>query len=305
MIYICVQPDINYFHWQVEVMLQNFTDVGLDIGQCHIVFMHCGSISQEVQILQNKFPKAKFFYYLDDREDKSYIPSLKPYGMYKHFDSNTIKGQIFYHDCDIIFHRQIDYSLFKDQKIWFMSNTIGYIGYDYCLSKGEEQLKGMAKIVGISTETIQDNQNSSGGAQYIMFEPSNEYWYKVYKDSNSLYKFLNSQTQTIQDGIYPIQKWCAEMWATLWNIWYFNHKTQVHRELDFCFATNPIDDFGKMKILHNAGVVESEKHRMFFKGEFINKNPLLLTDLELSYVDPNYCSWQYKEAVRRVAEINK
>lgn len=306
MLYISVQPDIPYFHWQVEVMLQNFKDKQVDLSQCRVIFLYNSiSWSQEVRELEAKFNEVKFFFYQDDRDDKSYIPSIKPYGMYKYCLENPINDQVFYHDCDIVFHTKINESLFKDKKIWYMSDTISYIGYEYCSSKGLDQLEKMTSIVNIPIDIVKANQQSSGGAQYIMFQPSSHYWHKVYRDSNSLYKFLNSQPQVVKEGEYPIQKWCAEMWATLWNIWYFNCETQVHSELDFCFATNPIKDLESKKILHNAGVTAEEKHRLFFKGAFINNNPTNLTELELNYVDPNSCSWYYKEAVRRVAELNK
>lgn len=42
------------------------------------------------------------------------------------------------------------------------------------------------------------------------------------------------------------------MWAQLWNMMYFNIGPKVHEELDFCFATDPIEKV-KVKILHNAG----------------------------------------------------
>ena len=81
MLYISVQPDIPYFHWQVEVMLQNFKDKQVDLSQCRVIFLYNSiSWSQEVRELEAKFNEVKFFFYQDDRDDKSYIPSIKPYG---------------------------------------------------------------------------------------------------------------------------------------------------------------------------------------------------------------------------------
>lgn len=304
MLYISVQPDIPYFHWQVKVMLVNFQQNNIDLDRCHVIFLHNNSTpSQEVIQLMNQFPQARFFFYLDDRKDRFYIPSIKPYGMYKHFSKFNIVEQFLYHDCDIIFREKINENLF-DKSICYMSDTISYIGYEYCLSKGEQQLQDMANIVKIPLQTIKDNQNSSGGAQYVMSNITSDYWLKVYQDSNSLYQFLDikSKTQQPQQGDYLIQKWCAEMWATLWNLWFFDHKTLVVDELNFCFATTPIAEYFNTKILHNAGVNESDKHKMFFKGEFINKSPFTI---DLSYVDHSYCSYQYKVAVEQVAAAIK
>ena len=49
-----------------------------------------------------------------------------------------------------------------------MSDTISYIGYDYIKSKGDDILKTMLDIVGIDEDVVKNNQNNSGGAQYIL-----------------------------------------------------------------------------------------------------------------------------------------
>lgn len=302
MIYISVQPDIPYFHWQIEVMLTNFKEVGIDLSKCHVIFLHKEKESEQVRGLKNKYD-AQFFSYLDDREDKCYIPSIKPYGMYKHFSSIEIDQCFFYHDSDIIFKKKVE--LIPEENQCVMSDTISYIGYDYCVSKGEEQLSEMAEIVGVDIETIKSHQSSSGGAQYIYYSTPKEYWLKVYNDSNKLYQHLDerSKTDIPKQGDYLIQKWCAEMWATLWNMWLFRIDTKVSKELNFVFATAPISEYEKCNILHNAGVTDKNKHNMFFKGAFIHNSPF---EQDLSYVDPSYCSFFYTQAVKQVArEKNK
>lgn len=302
--YICVQPDIPYFHWQIAVMLTNFLNVGIKLSQCNIILLHQGNISQESLALQNQFPEAEFFWHLDEREDKSYIPSIKPYGMYKHIQTypNAFNGPIFYHDSDIIFRKKIDEQLFVNDNVWYLSNTVSYIGWEYIVSKGEGQADAICSNFGIDKQILIDNQDNSGGAQYIIKNTTEQFWLKVYQDSNRLYKYLcDKETEC---GIinpkdpYPIQKWCAEMWATLWNAWLFNHKTQIHAELDFCFATSPYKEFEQVKILHNAGVTNAEKHNMFFKGDFIHNSPF---NADLSYVSNQFSSFAYKQAVENVA----
>lgn len=303
MIYACVQPDIPYFHWQIKVMLTNFQKVGINLADCHIVLLHSNTKSQQSEELQLQFPQAKFFSYLDEREDKTYIPSIKPYGMYKHVLANPdLKSQaIFYHDSDIIFREKIDMSAFENDEYWYLSDTVSYIGWKYIVSKGEQQAHDICDFFGIDSQVLIDNQNNSGGAQYIMKNTTPSYWLKVYQDSNRLYHFLNTREQRC--GIinpkdpYPIQKWCAEMWATLWNAWLFDYKTYVDRELDFCFATSPYEEYEKCKIMHNAGVTEKEQDRMFFKGAFIHTSPF---DKDLGYVSPQYSSFAYKQAVEDV-----
>jgi len=300
MLYISVQPDIHYFHWQIKVMLINFKEVGINMKNVHVIFLYLEeSKSKQGDQLISEFPDVKFFFYKDERIDRSYIPSIKPYGMYRHLKENKIKKTIFYHDSDIIFREKIREDFFDEKNICYMSNTISYIGYDYCVSKGLEQLQGMADVVKVPLEVIKENQSSSGGAQYIISNSNYFYWHKVYEDSIKLYKYLDSRSKidVPKEGDYLIQKWCAEMWATLWNLWIFDYETRVHKELDFCFATAPVGDYFQNKILHNAGVTVKDKDKMFFKGEFINKSPF---EVDLSYVSDQYCSYKYKEAVEKV-----
>lgn len=310
MIYVSVQPDIAYFHWQVELYLFNFLQVRIKPEDIYVVFLYNGSTPSEKGLeIQRNNPSVNFFFTQDDRPDKSYIPSIKPWGMRKLLESNLslIRKQIFYHDSDIIFREKINEEIFSrnEENVQYMSDTINYIGHDYVKSKGEEQLKKMAEAIGISVETIKENQLNSGGAQYILSNTTPTYWQKVYEDSNKLYWLMDREStkqKDLKENDFPIQKWCAEMWATLWNLWYFGAQTEVHKELDFCFATAPISDWENTKILHNAGVTESDKHKMFFKGDYINKSPY---NEDLSFVQPQYCSHKYAENIKHSLEFSK
>lgn len=301
MIYISVQPDIPYFHWQVEVMLTNFQQV--EIEKCHVIFLYDHTISTEVQMLKRRFPQYDFYFYLDEREMRArmYIPTIKPYGMYKHLKNISIEEAIFYHDCDIIFKEKIDEKKFEADDVWYLSDTISYIGYNYVISKGEDQALKMCNVIGISLSEVEQNQMSSGGAQYIVKNTIADFWWKVYADSYLLYEMLNESEKSWTKEEYPIQKWCAEMWATLWNIWLFKFETKVDKELDFVFATAPISEMENCKIMHNAGVTNTHTS-LFFKGGYINQSPF---NADLSHVDSQFCSHFYKNAIDRVIENRK
>jgi hypothetical protein len=87
------------------------------------------------------------------------------------------------------------------------------------------------------------------------------------------------------------------MWATLWNIWYFDYKTEVHKELNFSFATSPISEWYDRKIMHNAGVTDSGKSTLFYKGDFINTEPY---SFNFDYVDKTKCSFKYVENILKI-----
>lgn len=297
MIHICSQPDIQYFHWQVEVLLTNFEKIGIE--EAHVIFLYEDKISKESKLLSKEFKKYKFFWYKDQREDKSYSATAKPYGVYKHFKNDNVKGSdiLFYHDSDIIFTEKLDYNKFiNDEKI-YLSDTVSYIGYGYIKNKGVEQMLKICKHMDIDVSILEMNQNSSGGAQYILKNMNENMWLNIYNDSNKLYNYfleLEKEWSPRHIGDIFIQKWCAEMWATLWNLWKEGFETCIDKELDFVFCTSPIEEVHNKKIIHNAGVTTKESKTLFYKSNFILKSPF---NSDLSFVDKKKCSFLYKRAI--------
>ena len=147
----------------------------------------------------------------------------------------------------------------------------------------------MCKIVGVNPDFIR-SQNPVCGAQWVISQPSYEYWNKVYEDSNRLYRYLNSRTYS------KIQKWTAEMWAQLYNVYYFGKTTQVDKELDFSWATDPVNRYYETKIFHNAGVTEANSD-LFFKGKYVHISPF---KDDLSFVNKDRVSIKYVEALKEV-----
>ena len=148
----------------------------------------------------------------------------------------------------------------------------------------------MCRIIGIDPKLIRSN-NPVCGAQWVITKPTFEYWLKVYQDSTKLYKYLNSIPNC------DIQKWTAEMWAQLWNVYHFGMTTEVSNELDFSWATDNVERYYETKLYHNAGVLDSDKHHLFYKGDYSHKSPF---EIDLSYVDKTKASVKYVEAIREV-----
>src|SRR5699024_11730931 len=84
-----------------------------------------------------------------------------------------------------------------------------------------------------------------------------------------------------------LQKWTAEMWATLWNMPLFDVMPRAKKEMEFTWATDSIEKWNKNKIYHNAGVTQDMKD-MFFKGDYINKEDRKSTRLNSSHVSISY-----------------
>jgi len=274
-------------------MLFSFKKHNVNLKNVHVLLgVSDDDIPNEFDLLELEYPDVVFAYYSDDREIKSYHPSIKPYLVYRHYLENAWleNEKIFYHDCDIVLTKPIDFTETLSDYIFYMSDTVSYIGYDYIKSKGDVVLQKMLSIMEIEESVVKTHQNSSGGAQYIIKNVNNLYWKNVYEDSNKLYfqmvEFLKSVPPKKDE--YGLQIWCAEMWATLWNIWKIGRETKIHSSLDFAWATSQVSDWDRYSIYHNAGVVDAS-NGMFFKGGYTSTLPYNLTlDLNKDLASYNY-----------------
>lgn len=297
LIFISAQPDIKYFHWQVELYLHNFTKF-ISKDKCYVIFGYETEPSDYIKNLKEKYPNI--YWYKDDREDKSYIPSIRPHILKKFFKEYPKLGKfVFYHDSDILFRKLPDFNKLLKDDVSYLSDTISYIGYDYIVNSCTKYKKEhtelpendllikMAEIVDIPVETIRINQNNSGGAQYLLKNIDFDFWNNVEIDSNKLYKLMTDYEKKYGNHI---QKWTADMWAVLWNIWKKEQKTKVSPDLSFSWATGTLEEYNKHNIFHLAGVTKDMKDKKFWKGGFIEENPIdkLKEDPEFfNYVEEN------------------
>ena len=223
-------------------------------------------------------------------EERIYIPSLKPYLMYKYFSQVKDKDTYLYMDSDVII---LD-DLFTDMIIpdtnhWFGSDVSGYLNYDYITGcdSGDTILKDMANIVGVSTEWIKSINNNTIGGQYLISDVNPDYFFKVYKDSTYLWSY-------IKDKDTNYQKWCQEMIATLWNMNNFGVIPTEADSMEFTWSTDPYSELQTHNILHNAGVIDDNGPE-FFKGKFVDHIP---TKEDLT-INSGHASDFYAETVMR------
>jgi hypothetical protein len=103
--FICAQPAIDYYTWQVEVMINNFIKNGVKPEDMHILCAYRGSIPKTWIDLQENNKPVNFFFYPDTRETQLYIPSIYFNMMKQHIKVHPEleKEVLFLHDCDIIF----------------------------------------------------------------------------------------------------------------------------------------------------------------------------------------------------------
>jgi hemerythrin superfamily protein len=291
MYYICAQPAETYFYWQIRTMLFSFSKQGVAMDKVHVVLGIRSSLSEQYKSLIKEYPTVLFATYQDERTPGEYAAGAKPYLMHKHYKKHKWleREAVFFHDCDIALTKPLDFQDMLQDDILYLSDTVSYLGYEYIKSKGDRPLEIMLEIVGISEHTVKQNQDHSGGAQYLLKSVDEAFWAKTYADCKALYKALLEHNSTLEKTAeYPIQVWCAEMWATLWNLWARGLKTRVDSRLEFSWATYAATEYDRCAIYHNAGVNDAQSG-MFYKGAYTQVLPYNLElQLNASLASHNY-----------------
>lgn len=302
--YLMVQPAINRFKWELQVQLTNLIDLGVEPEDIVLLF----ATNDNDKGIDNSIPSyfaekygVEVHSYQDERKNKQYIPSIKPYLWMKFLqeDASRETGTYFYMDADVIFREipNLD-GLGASESVWLCSDTDSYLSPKYIQSKGEQLFKDMQNIVGVD---VSDYDGKSGGAQWVIVNPKAEYWQKVYEDCSKLYNHMNGEERKLiagnGPGYVPIQKWTAEMWAQLWNMRLFGAEPKIVKELDFCMAPDDISRWYETKIYHNAGATEANKD-LFFKGKWVNNGPFWS---DHSRVSKDKCSYKYVEAIKKAS----
>jgi hypothetical protein len=306
MLFLSAQPDDDYFIWQLELQLYNFKQLQLEPENIHVLvgYSEKRGLNKAFAKFINDNRQAKFFIYPDTRELLFYPSSLRPHIIKKHFKAypNLVRQTIFYHDSDIIFRELPNFKNMLNDDKWYVSNARSYLDSTYLQSKGEGLFDNMCKIVGIDPKKVEKNDNNTGGAQYLLKNTTYDYWDKVEQDCVKLY-FALSIYEQLNDKIIglnpkdknPIQAWCADMWALLWNAWEFGYQTKIHKELDFCWPHEQVSKWYSTKIYHDAGILEKQKNEYFCKSIYKHKKPYFDN---FNSIFKNSCSFKYLENMK-------
>lgn len=308
--YMCVQPRLVYYAWQVEVAINNFLKHGIDGSKIDILVAWNpidGTSTQEAinawDKLKNHYTTVNFHFYRDTRPHPiHYISSVRPNILKQHFEAypELKDAVIYYHDCDALFTRKPAFDHLLNDDVWYVSDTNSYINYTYIQSKGHGVYEKMCEIVGIDPEIPKQNNAHSGGAQYILKNVDADYWHKVERDAETLFFEINKLSYKVKEtepDYHELQIWCADMWAVLWNSWLRGNEVKVVPELNFAWATDPVERWDQCLIFHNAGVV-CNCGRKFYKGLYMNELPYGIQQEEYS---TNICSYNYVKEIVETA----
>ncbi len=292
--YLLAQPAIPRFQWELEVVLTNILNLDPKAEIVCLFISVAGKNSEGVfDHIARKYPTVKLHMYEDNRVQKQSIPTIRPFLWYCYLseDPSREKETYFQIDSDVIFRELPNFaSIPVTDTTWYGSNCSSYIDYNYLkgCEKGEYIVDNFANIIGIPRQTLEKCEGA--GAQWLIKNPTAEYWLKVLNDCSNLWNFLEPQQSNIQ-------KWTAEMWAQLLNAPYFGIEYKIHKELDFCMPTDTVERWSEVKILHNSGVVGPVAKELFYKGQFIDESPL---GRDFSYVNPKKAGIYYVNAIKNV-----
>lgn len=283
---ILAQPAIPRMAWELKVLLTNirqFTD-----AEVILLF------SERDFTIPVEFRRdwgCSVFTFTDNRDDPSYIPSIRPYLWWQYLADNpeAEKETYLYIDSDIIFREWLDFSKLKaGPKKWYSSDCSSYIGYEYVMSRqnGPQIALEMARICGISLDQLKNTPGA--GAQWVIKNPTAAFWKRSYEDSNKIHHYF--------EGVESdIQKWTAEMWAQLFGMTREGITIEITPELNFCLPTDDVAKWDEVKILHNAGVTEPGD--MFYKGMYDKISPL---GRDFSYIRTDKATIKYVNALQKV-----
>lgn len=314
-LFVSAQPDVPYFIWQIKLYVHNFIKKGIESNQIHVILgLVNGNTKPSKESEKLKELGINLHFFEDNRTKKHYIPSIKPYLVSKWIQLNPDYGKLFFlHDADIMFKDLPKFEKLTKDSICYLSDTIGYIGYNYIMDccnryelKHQNSEKGqlineMANIIGLDVETIKLNQENSGGGQYLIKNSNSELWDKIYKDSTKLYDQMLDYQKRFPINPGQIQFWTAEMWSLLWNLWMYGFDTKISDELSFSWATDDIQKYNQHPILHMAGVTDDLKHTKFYKGDYINIDPIIKlrqNPNHFDYIDQNSSTIKYIENMK-------
>lgn len=312
LILISAQPQDFQYSWQIDVQCWNFRELGI-LDKYHILVGYTQDYNlQEWLRLQTKYKEAKFFFYKDERSDLTYIPSVRPHILKKHFEQfQDLKNKVvFYLDSDVIFRELPDLKFLSEGDICWQSNTSSYLDYNYLKQKevhgsmpDDTIVNRMAEIGGISKEIIKDYAGKTGGAQYILKGVDAGFWQEVETMCTEIYKsFAHKSRAGLSDSVNSLyfmneesglQSWCADMWAVNFCLWKRGKVTDIHKEMEFTWATDENKKWFENKIYHDAG---AGKKGMFRKNLWKDKSPVGKNISVLSA----YANWHYVEAIKKV-----
>jgi len=212
MIYLSAQPDTTYFTWQLEIQLRNLNSLGVTKDKIHVLVAYnkvLGLNPSFQNFINENIHLANFFTYIDEREEPKYTSSVRPNILSQHFKLYPELSQevIMYHDSDILFSRIPQINNLYEDEVCYVSDTRNYLDINYIRATSNENLLDeMLGIVGLTKEKLIQENEETGGAQYILKGITADFWEKVEVDSENLYVAMTDFNRKLWEKEYPEKK---------------------------------------------------------------------------------------------------
>lgn len=326
--YCTVCPDDTYFTWQVHLWLESLKDIQQSDKAIVLIYIPQNrKQNPKWQQIIDLYPEAEFHFYADEAGELTpylnlYIPILRPHTMWKHFSKypQLSNEAIFYCDSDILFTKDFSLESMLEDDVCYLSNTNSYINASYFESKIKDVLPNkleeyktrdilaeVMSLIGVDKQVALDNNDHSGGAQYFIKNTDAYFWMKVMNDCILIRTYLMKvNKEFFENESKGFQSWCADMWAVLWNLWLRNQEVKVVPEMNFTWATDPIEKLETTTIFHNAGITGPihAGFPCFYKGKYHNgSDPTVDPHLDVVLNDPTskkYCTWFYANKLKEL-----
>lgn len=327
---ISAVPQDLSFAWETEAFLSNLRDQLLSKNTTIVVGCHKGTERYQSywDKLQERYSEVEFKFYSTENMRRIvtvYSPVIRPHILKEYFKENPqLKDEcIFYCDTDILLTRPFPFYDFVSDDINYLSKT-NYISASYFENKVAEavpsrksslwQLDPLAqacKLVGLDKQIVIDNEENTGGCQYLLKNIDYKFWEDVETDCVRLrmyFQGINQDYFISEDKGY--QSWAiGDMCAVLWNLWKRGAKTITPEVMDFNWATTPFQEWDKNIIYHNAGVtdlyLDKEKTiKMFNKADSIFRS-CLRTPFDIDRyenISKDYCGFKYLEYLQSIKD---
>jgi len=319
-------PHDLYWVAEIEVQCANFQRLGYT-GAYHVLVLVEGEFPYKWYWgqLAKRYPWASFFFYREDHIKNLiaiYPPVQRVRCLKRHWTEHPELQEkvILYIDGDVLFTRLPDFSEYMDDDICYLSKT-EYISAEYFASKvkdiypfkkkeyaQEDVLGDLCRIVGIDKQVAIDNQDNTGGCQYLLKDIDLKFWEDVEKNCIELrLRTVNFNAQYFSSEDKGFQSWAiGDMCGLLWNLWKRGKETRCPEYMNFAWSTNPIAEYDNNIFLHNAGVnakvmeIDGKNIRMFYKSD-IRFRTSSLTWFDINpdswRVSDKYCSYMYLQEI--------
>jgi hypothetical protein len=321
---VSAQPDDLLFCWSLRVQLCQMRKIDWAKHYHVLLFTPFDRLNQpkhpEWAKLIADYPETEFFWYPDTNNFLKqihafgYIPLLRPHILEQHWKAHPEleKHLILYTDSDVLYLHQLPIADIADDEYCYLSNTQGYNAASYFDSKVADVLPeklesykkidvldGAMKILSLSRQVAVDNEQNTGGAQYLLKGINATFWTSVCWDCVSIKTYLQDiNRKYFANEDKGFQSWASDMFSVLWNLWKIGKQTKTPQWMDFAWATDPIEKWDTVNIYHDAGVV-SDVPEMFYKRKlkYITNESTPFED-DLSQISPKYCSFNYVRAIK-------